>query len=161
MYVQSQEYQTHARAINMCPTKEITGSLCTKFLFHSLYMSSTVRCRYIQRNVHFIWLHIIRLFVSPCLPNSHLLMFQFNKPPFSLEHWKKKLRSRAKNLSAFYKCVELNSTWLESSSLDCMGKWNTLKFGDLGQVVGGGLRIMCSWISGNVRGSTSRSEGNS
>lgn len=56
---------------------------------------------------------------------------------------------------------QLNSTWLESSSLDCVGKWNTLKFGDLGHVVGGGLRIMCSWISGNVSGSTSRSVGNS
>nr|CAD7405865.1 unnamed protein product [Timema poppensis] len=30
------------------------------------------------------------------------------------------------------------------------GKRKTLKFGDFGQVVGGGLRIMCSWISGKV-----------
>ena len=145
----------------MCPTEAKTGSLCTKFLSHSLYMSSTVTCHYIKRNVHFIWLHIIRLLISPCLPNSHLLMFQLHKPPFSLEHWKKNWSHVQRTCLLSTNCIQLNSTWLESSSLDCMGKWNTLKFGDLGHVVGGGLRIMCSWISGNVRGSTSRSEGNS
>lgn len=48
-----------------------------------------------------------------------------------------------------------------SSEAVVFGKRNALKLGDFGHVVGGGLRIICSWTSGKVSGSASKSDKNS
>lgn len=90
----------------------------------------------------------------------HYTLWSYQRPLQSLQAMEKNRVIGTKHVSFHTNPIKMNSTWL-TSSLDCMGKRNTLKFGDFGHVVGGGLRIICLWISGNVRGSTSRSAGNS
>lgn len=92
--------QTHAWVTIKHTTEVITGSFCISCHFHSLYVPSSVTCHYINRNVHFISLYIIRL---PLLSTSHFLIIQLNEASFSLEHWEKTGVICKKNLSAFYR----------------------------------------------------------
>jgi len=76
MYVLSQEFQTHARAIYMCPTKEIKGSLCKLLsfffiLFMCLQLLHAITYRKMFTlsdciSLDFSYLHVIQIHTFQC-----------------------------------------------------------------------------------------------